>query len=453
MSLILLLISFSISASEVWKQDLSKMDVDTLVYKGQNKSTIQWKEINPYKWLDFDEWKKTRAFRDKNPYWKMKLRQRKNIEKMAAVIKCVGKCTLDHGNGQKEIQYNSGLFEGDEIFTHENSSMWITLINGTIIRLYEKTSISLNEINLLKDKTSSYIRLNSGHIYLESRFNEEYTKLNLPESDQLFLPLEELVANREYFQIEEFRKLKKHQKPLYEGEKNPGALGQYTKLNEALVKKDQYLDKAEHLTLINSPNALIQLKTGRLNFSYYPNGNSFIQYNQKPFNIKSKSLKGDLLLKGHNEDQFKFVSEGNYIATNDKIIESENYFKFSSRLTKRIPSILLAREEILKRKFPFLYFQEIESKGMILDYGYILWPKKIIDKREEFLTINLLKRELKNFSKMKELFATNDSVPVDSNKFNSIKNKYYKAKKSSLAKKIREFSDNEYYVWVMQNAK
>ena len=439
-----------------WSQDLSNMDKDGTVFMGQSKSTIDWGHLTE-DWLDFKKWKKDRVFKDNNPLWKVKFRQKNTREKVAAVIKCVGDCFLYSTSKAKRISYNSGLFEGDELTTGEDSLVWIILANGSLLRLSPNTSIALNEFNLSKDKTFTYIRVNEGHVYFESRLNGQYKTLNLPESDQLFLPLEELGANREYFSMFEYRKLSESKRILYEAEKNPGALTQYKTLNEMVKKTDTFMDNASHITILNTPSFTVETNSGNLNIFYKHNSISYIRYKKTSFNFKTDKELLPPIINFRDNLKFFALNSRTYELPKDgkSITRSDKNFRFSDFNIKRIPSILMAREIILRRKFPFLFKKSLDEKKLAQTFGYKFWKDEDINKRIFFLRESIHDREKNTISLIKKYIDKEDFKLEDIFYKNS---SYVKAKseeyKSSLAyKKIREFSDLQYFVWVMQNAR
>ena len=54
-------------------------------------------------------------------------------------------------------------------------------------------------------------------------------------------------------------------------------------------------------------------------------------------------------------------------------------------ITKRIPSILVARELLMQRYSPFVFQEEYERKSLAKKEGYRLWEKSEMDLRLEFV--------------------------------------------------------------------
>jgi hypothetical protein len=440
-----------------WPQDFSKTDEDQKVFSGQDKSTVDWNDLDE-SWLDLNKWKESRKFKDNNPLWKLKLRGFKVKEKIGAVIKCVGVCYLQSGLGPKAIEHNSALFEGDEVETKEGSALWIVLINGSIIRLSQSTTLALSEVNLINDSIFVYLRLNDGHIYYESRDDVKFKELNLAESDQLFHPLNELKANREYYSMYEYRKLSRDLRATYEAERNPGALSQYQALNALIDTKESFLNTNKSLTIINTAAYTVKLSKGNLNLFYKANSKSFIGFKHNSYNVISNDLnQSEIKVNIRNNKKFKSIGEGTYEVSKDafSINKIESIFKPVNLNIKRIPSIHIAREILLRRKFPFLFEKQLDQKEMIVTYGYKTWLKEKMNQRISFLDDTIYEREL-NTLKLSKRFIKSTDQKIESifNQDNAIAKAKQDLYNSTVEfKNIRSFSDLDYFVWVMNNAK
>src|SRR5690606_4233162 len=101
-------------------------------------------------------------------------------------------------------QYRSRIHEGDEIVTDKNSMAWVMLIDGTLLRISPNSSISFNDVNLSKQQTQFFMRLNYGHVYIQPRFSGKFEAQDMAETDGAFLPLLEKTANREFYMIQEY---------------------------------------------------------------------------------------------------------------------------------------------------------------------------------------------------------------------------------------------------------
>ncbi len=114
---------------------------------------------------------------------------------IAKVIHCVGQCQLDRGDGVHTVQFQSGIFEGDEVFTTEKSSLWIVMKNGALLRLSPKSSVTFTEYLDFANGSANFLRLNHGHIRYIDRNAEPSAVDNSPETDTVFFPLPVYLAN------------------------------------------------------------------------------------------------------------------------------------------------------------------------------------------------------------------------------------------------------------------
>lgn len=456
LSLVFILCSMSFAKDLAWPQDLAESDLDTKVFLNQSKSTIDWDRLD-IGWLDFHNWKEEREFKDKNPLWKLKLREFKVREKIGAVIKCVGECYLESGIGPKKVEFNSALFEGDEIKTKHDSLMWVVLANGSIVRLSQNTTLALGEINFNDKSNFLYLRLNEGHIYYEKRTNSRFTPLNLPETDQSFWPLAEAKANREFYSIFEYRRISKESRATYEAERNPGAFTQYKALNKMIEDDSNYLSYANSKVILNTASYTVQFSNGNYNFFYKANSESYIGIRNRSFNVEEKETGAICEINLRDSRVFKKLKSGTYKVnkTANRLIKVANKFKISELNIKRIPTIQMAREIILRRKFPFLFKAELNKEKMITEYGYALWDNDKLEKRIAELHEVIFEREIKTLDLTKRFIQEKDIKLEDTfiAKNIMLKANHYKLRNSFEYKKIRRFSNFDYFVWVMENGR
>ena len=107
------------------------VEKDQKVYKGQNRSLIKWDEINVDEWLNLKAWAKDRIIKDKSPDWIINKKDLTHIETMGRIMDCIGECRIYRGRGFAKGQHLSGIKEGDEVNTLEDSYVWIFLFDGT----------------------------------------------------------------------------------------------------------------------------------------------------------------------------------------------------------------------------------------------------------------------------------------------------------------------------------
>ncbi|MCT4641946.1 MAG: hypothetical protein N4A33_06565 [Bacteriovoracaceae bacterium] len=457
-----LMILASILLSIVCEADTPKiLDSDPALFKGQSRSTINFKSLDSDSWLSIKEWIKRREFKDSNPLWKYNLRQNSTIEKIGVVIKCVGVCYLYKGKMPSRIHQGTKVYEADEIETLEDSYLWIALVNGGLVRVSAKSSVSLNEFNISTDKTFTYLRLNKGHIYYQARVNGNFNSLNLPMTDQIFYPLNILQANREVYAMKTYRSLSRPKRAMYEALSNHGYLKQYESLNEKIKQKSSILSELEHKVLVNTPTISMYSSDAHFDLFHEPGFESIFRVTDKVFNFKPALVKLPKIEVMMNSNKmpieevlnkvFKVSKDGNKYEEVDSSL-----FNFSLIQTKRIPTIHLAREFILENDFAFMFDKEVLAKPLAQKFGYRVWKKNEMVLRKEKLTKMIYKREKDNLILSKSYLTGLKSEGLN-------QSYYYKGmlvdlekSKNLRSKKSLEklaFSDLEYFIWVQKDEK
>ena len=445
------------------------IDQDKYSFKDQPRHIIDWERLDPYNWLDFNYWKAQRAQRDRYPDWRLRMRDSQHTEKVAQVIQCYNQCLANNREGDHYLQYMSRIYEGDEVVTRANSYAWILLADGTILRMSPNTSLSFNDLNITVEKSQFYIRLNSGHIYVESRYLGKFSPVNLAESDSIFLPLLEKEANRQYYMIQEFKDLSDDVGLNYQLAKNPGHNLQYHRLNQLISRESTpYRRDSEiilaiaNITLLSS-NASFETWHGSFSKSLIKK----YSYTQNFEPSEELAPRLTAYFRGYNNLKNQDLADGRWYEmdvngrqlsdadlTNHKISSTETF-------VKRIPSIHLAREILLRRNFGFNFWQKSQwnEKKIAVDYGHRLWNVKDeneIEKRKEFLLEFIRRVETSNLNSVGELQYKKEKKYFDDSYISRAISEqlgYLKQLGSGKAAFIKEMTDTQYYVWMMRYGK
>ncbi|MBT4791443.1 MAG: hypothetical protein HON90_07720 [Halobacteriovoraceae bacterium] len=443
-----------------------KLDEDEFKYKGQSRETTQWATLKDYEWFDFKLWAKDRDIKDKDLVWKKRIRDLTNAELVGRVLKCVGVCTSYRGSKENLAEFQTNLREGDEFKTDPDSFAWILLIDGSILRVSSKSSVTLQEINLSREKSFVILRVNQGQIQFQSRLMGEFEKLNQPESDLGFNPFQVLQANREYYSIHEYRKMNKDERVRYAIAKHPGYDSQYDKLNQLMKKNDKLFENRDTHFFIYSPNISIEGVNTNVSLFYEPNGVSYFRlddsykyFNKKDFRISFNKV----YFRGHqnlaemepdNKKWYQMDKTGSTIS--EEKSEKTPLLSASIAFLNRIPSIHLAREIWLEKySFDFLKAQQT-PRELAEMHGYRLWDftnKEEIKKRLYFVkeytrrieTTNLISLRGLLQSKKNEDFNPSYYAMSMRKHYNQVRNRYRSEKL-----KIREMSDTHYYLWTLK---
>ena len=393
-----------------WFSEIDKMEVEYddltlnneqkkenrgLNYSGLNHSLISWKKIDPLLWTDLGDWKRERALKDQHPKWMIALKTRNVVELMGRVLDCVGHCQSYRSNSYANIQFKSTIKEGDEVVTGKDSYLWIFLMDGTLVRLSPETSISFKEINISNQKIFFHARLNFGNLLWLSRIAETIKESNERETDSIFLPLSFYEAN--YF--EDLSAPSEDDLYKYLVGNSNGVERQYKTLNKLIKDNNEFIKNRKTQVFLVMPNGSILgenlqfeavvLKRGK---SYFKNRH-FSFYNPEATEISQRAT---FFYRGYiNRDIFEVnlnqwyvvAEEGNNIMKHE---DGDPNFSFGEYLTKRIPTIMLAREMLLAEYSKKLFNQTIDEQ-VLADLNYRLWDGKDkvieneMEKRVDFL--------------------------------------------------------------------
>lgn len=454
--------------TDEWSVSANAVDMDKVRYRGQNRDLKDWSLIDPYDWFDFNKWKQEREIKDKNPDWKIRSRDISFKENIGRIIKCIGVCRLYRGLNKVNLSSRSVLLEGDEVYTEQDSYLWVFLVDGSLARISPKTSVSFNEVNLGHKKITFLVRLNSGHMIWQSRLNGEFDKIDKPETDTGFYPLYQLKANREYFAIREFRSLDRKERMLFSAGSNSGYNSQYKTLNNLVKANSKQMVKRDTEVYLYTPNMSVIGTNSNFEASYSFRSKAYIRYSQGYDNFKQEDTRDqrvDFLYRGYkNTMSTKLESDVLYEVDKNGSTITESFdfpktFEVIKSQIARIPAVHLVRELWLLKYSKFL-FSDFAAVNLASIYAYRLWNKDTkrdeLSLRKKFLTEYIRRVETTNLRSIEKIFK-NDPLIIFNNSYysrsmrlhyNFIKNMYRPEYKI-----VREMSDTEYYLWTVRNAK
>ncbi|MBF0298504.1 MAG: hypothetical protein HQK51_07270 [Oligoflexia bacterium] len=346
--------------------------LEDVIYKGEKQSLINFDEIKADDWLDYRHWLSELNSKIKDPLWKKKFRDNSYKEIMGRALACVGECRIYRGTKYAKSTYRSSIKEGDEVQTLDNSYLWIFLMNGTMVRLAPNTSVSFNEFNISTDGFFLYVRINQGLVLWSSRDANPLPESSLSETDALFLPLRTLSAN---FHKEKKTITEEQFSLILEDDQTH--LKHVQKLNCVVKLNNKFFKEKESYSLIVMPNGSIYGKN--LNFfGLVENlGSSYIK------SYASTDTEGtsevEFYYRGYkNKDAFKLKENSWYKVDSygkaiEEFSEGDKIFGLPELLTKRITSVLLARETLLLNYSLPLFDKKITNDELIIKHGYRLW--------------------------------------------------------------------------------
>ncbi len=438
--IIIFLLSFSIMAF------LNIGKAEDAYFQGYKRSLIEWQELDHKKWLSFKKWKEKYEKREKFPPWERLKREMKLKERVGHVMDCRGVCFLYRGLGKNKIRFRSIVREGDEIQTKKDSYLWLFLMDGTMVRLSPKTSITMREINISPSEVFFHARINFGNVLWLSREGSLFNELKERETDALFHPhpLFEVLPKLKKKQINE------NDLFSYLEDFSP-TLNQYKRLNVEIKKNNSYFKSKRSMAFLVMPNGTLFGERLNVEMIVLLGGETFLKRRTfKQLGLKEKgvpeSLLAEVFLRGYENKKGNLIEEGQWYEIDKsgeslKVLELMEYRKFlmGEFLTQRIPTILLGREAFLKRYSSFIFNKRLTSKQLALRYGYRLWRgwdsrKKEMKERVEYLKeytrrveTTVLKESLKlrkRFIKRKEKVHP---ITYDSRFYKKAMESYYKS--------------------------
>ena len=429
--------------------------------KGQNHSTVSWKNINPEKWMDFDIWKNERTIKDQLPDWQLRIRQHNQNEHIGKVLQCRGECQNYRSDSVTTSVYQSRINEGDEFHTSKNSGAWIYLIDGSLMRIGPESSVTFQEINLSQNEFLTYVRLNQGHIYWHPRSNLNLPEHSLPETDIFSLPLVLKEANQEFFERKVFQSQNDSQHLGDVLNLNRLAIEMQIKELEDLRNKNNSITIPVTQVIVVSPQVTIISKKTSFDLLYLPGHKTYLKRR-----TKNDGDEFQIALRGYTNtdliplDELAWHSLDKSGRSYEKIEDVPVELQLIELLTARIKTIELAREYWFEKYTSNLLrlVLEKDEKKIASDYGYLLW-KEDYAKRINFLLEYSRRMEttylraLENLALKLENKGEAIGSPLDQRFHKAALNEYliYLKKRYSVNyTQVREMSDLQYYIWVLK---
>ena len=362
-------------------------------YRTMKNSLIQWSRLDPVDYLDYDLWLKDTKLKDKWPNWEKTVREKRQRELMGKVLHCTGECRMFRGVGHYTTQFRSSVEEGDELKTSADSYAWIFLLDGTMLRMSPSSSITFREINVGVEETFLHVRINSGNILWLSRMTEKFVETNLRETDTIFFPLQfyeamPVTAKNDYDENSLFSLL----------EEPETVKNQYKRLNKLIDENNKAFSKRKSFAFIVTPNGTVTGENLNVEFISLLGNQSFVK-SRKYSQIGLEREDGDSASSFHyrgfdNKDELT-LEAGKWYRIGQRGREISRYFETKLQgvgelMTKRIPSILVARELLIRE---YSHFKNAVSTPNILarEYSFRRWGSFSDPKSDMSLRLNYLK--------------------------------------------------------------
>lgn len=452
-----------------WSVDADSIDADTLEYgKEQFKDLTNWKNINPDRWTDLSIWKRQRAIKDETQNWRVLVRNKRESEPIGKVIKCVGSCRYFKGIYSSPASHLSNLKEGDEFQTEADSSAWLVLFDGTLLRVSPNTSLTFNEMNISKDEIFFLIRVNYGHLQFQSRLRGKFSIINKAQSDMGFLPLMIKEANREFYSIKEYEKFNSREKIQYSIVPHAGHFSQYEALNSEISDSSHFTQKRNSKIFFYTPNLTLISENMNGSIFYQINSETIFEVSKKipHFNsVDSREQSATYQLRGYETRGMIDVPEDRWLITSrdgqsiQEALTDLNHLNAAKGFVERIPSIHLAREIFIDNYFLSSLDPSLNQNQLARDHGIRLWnsgarPEMFL--RETYLREYIRRTETTNLKSIAKVFSEGEATSFDIDYISFMMERHYRKIRtlhtaSHLA--VREMNENEYYLWLLRNDK
>jgi hypothetical protein len=371
----------------------SVINAEEIIYKGQSRSLIDWPNLDPYEWLDFNYWKREQLYRKKFPDWANAQRHKNNLEEVGRIIKCVGTCINERHDGAFKTGFFSKIYETNELITEKDSYVWVFLMDGTIVRMSPNSSLTFNEFNVGNKDFFVYARVNYGNVLWLSREASELEVRNLRETDSLFSLL--LVS-----EVDEWlhRGKELDENNLFESLTRGQDSNQYEYLNRLIKENNEWINKPTRL-LLSMPNGFIIGQNLSLELIVLTGNKTF--FKQRSFEVyngaTTSAPEGQFIKLGFDQVEPMIISPGNWYEVDFRGRNVEQYdgellsmFQIGELVTKRIPTVMTARELWLQKFARVLHGNEIDEKYLREEMGYRLWRDMSDEKGDLFLRYNYL---------------------------------------------------------------
>lgn len=346
-----------------------------IYFKDQKHSLTRWEQLDPNRWLSFDEWRKKRSLKDKQPSWETILQEKRLREIMGRVVECRGDCRLYRGQGFNKTGFRSSVREGDEYITLGDSYAWIYLMDGSLVRISPDSSVTFKEFNVGKKEFFIHVRVNSGNVLFMSRNSSKLKESSVGrETDQIFLPLTFYQANpsTEEPAVKE--------SDLFEllDDSNENQL-KVQRLNKLIEENNEAVKDKKTFAFLVLPNGTITGYDLNVEMIVLLGNKSFIKQRSSKWQGYEKEAEapGTFYFRGFENSQSFSLDVGTWLevdVSGRSILPApqSQRFAFGEILSKRPYSILIARELLFPR-YSQVFHNTSDPKELAETVGYRLW--------------------------------------------------------------------------------
>jgi len=372
----------------------------------QEQSSTKWGEIKVNNFLSFQDWKEQSDERDLVPGWEAIIKERNHREIVGRFFQCVGNCRIDRGISFFNPNFKTAIYEGDEVKTLGESYAWLFMFDGTMIRLSPESSINFNEINIGIKENFLNARVNAGNILWLSRSELPFEEINARETDVLFNPLilpEAIpVPDKKKYEEDDLIELVTERQTI---------LNQYKNLNNLIENNNKFTRGKPTYAFIIAPNITIMGPNPSVEIVSLLGGKTYLKNRSlATLGIKNELAKDKAVddiytqMRGFENAELKKLESDQWQEVDEKgrsitpAIDNLNWLLMGEFITKRIPSLLVARELLLTQYSQFAFQEKVDPNLLAKNFGYRLWSKDELDLRLDFLKEYFRRIETTNLS-------------------------------------------------------
>ncbi len=369
--LLILLLPFLVS--------LGTAEESVMLFKDQKQSATKWGEVNFKTIFSLKDWKDQADEKDEIPEWETIVRERNNREVVGRFFQCVGNCRIDRGTGFFNPSFRTAIYEGDEVQTIGESFAWIFLFDGTMVRLSPESSINFNELNIGVKENFLNARVNTGNVLWLSRSTSTFLEYNGRETDVLFNPLAlyeaQPIPDRKKYLEDDLLEMV---------EEKSTTLNQYKNLNNLIEENNKMIHGKPTFAFIVMPNVTVMGYDPSVEIVSLLGGETFFKKRSPTFlGLKSDTPEVDTFvqMRGFENKDLSKIESDKWLTIDDKgrslVTGQENLYwlTMGEFITKRIPSLLVARELLIQKYSNFCFREKYDPKVLAQVDGYRLWGK------------------------------------------------------------------------------
>lgn len=419
-------------------------EVSATEFKGQRESVTKWDNLPVGSFLSFREWKKESDMQEQVTGYEKVVNDRNHRELAGRIFQCVGSCRIDRGDGFFNGSPRTGILEGDEIQTMGDSYAWIFLFDGTMVRLSPHSSITFNELNIGVSENFINARVNAGNVLWLSRQKNLFEENNNRETDVIFFPYSlyeslPITEKKPYLEDNLFELLSE----------NHTNADQYKALNEKITANNQWVEKPTYAFIVLPNVTLMGYKPNVEMVSLLGGKSYFKKRSYKTLGLVDDPATNELKAqsRGYDNKTLTDVEEDSWMEVDEKgksfsEVSDTHLLMMGEFITKRIPSIMLARELYLSEYSEFAFKKSYDAAQLAKDEGYLLWgklkasegsPKENLELRLDFLTEYFRRIETSNLvtnsrftERMNERGEKTSAMVYGNYFFITALNRYYK---------------------------